>query len=258
MNATTTAQHSQNGKGIGHVSPMQPLRWLARAWDDLTAMPGASLRYGVVVTLGGWLIFAFGDHPFFIAAAVSVFLLVGPILSTGLCELSRRRSQGTYADFESSLEALGRNRNGLLHFAGTLLVIGAAWTVLSTLMLATMLGNAAPSVEVAMWQDVFAMLSAEQMQAYTLVGGALALLVFALSVVTVPLLVDRSEMTAKKAMAQSVRVFFANLPAMVVWAASIALLTAIGFATMLVAMILIFPLLGHASWHGYQDLAASR
>ncbi|MHA7833225.1 MAG: DUF2189 domain-containing protein [Algiphilus sp.] len=258
MNATTTAHHSTASGSVGHVSPLRPLRWLASAWDDLTAMPGASLRYGVVVTLGGWLIFAFGDHPFFIAAAVSVFLLIGPILSTGLCELSRRRSQDTYADFESSLEALGRNRDGLLHFAGTLLAIGAAWTVLSTLMLATMLGNAAPSMDLAMWQDVFAMLSAQQLQAYALVGGALALLVFALSVVAVPLLVDRSEMTASMAMQQSVRVFFANLPAMVVWAASIVLLTAIGFATMLLALIVIFPLLGHASWHAYQDLAAPR
>lgn len=255
MNATDTVHHSHATAAVGRVSPMRPLHWLALAWDDLMATRRASLGYGLVVTLGGWLIFAFGDHPFFVAAAVTGFLLIGPILSTGLCELSRRRSQKEFADFEASLEPLGRNRQGLVRFALALVGIGAVWTLLSTLMLSSMLGNAAPAVDLAMWQDVVGLMTIQQMQAYALTGGALAVLVFALSVVSVPMLVDQQAASAGAAMRQSLRAFSANLPAMLVWAALIAALSAIGFATMLVAMIVIFPLLGHASWHAYQDLA---
>lgn len=255
MNATQTVHHSNVSGPIGHVSPLRPLRWLAFAWGDMMATRRASLGYGLVVTLGGWLILGFGDHPFFIAAAITGFLLIGPILSTGLCELSRRHENQQYADFEASLQPLTRNREGLMRFAFTLLGVGAAWTLISTLMLAGMLGSAAPAVDLAMWQDVFGMMSAQQLQAYMLAGGVLALLVFALSVVTVPMLVDKDDTSAGDAMRHSVRVFIANLPAMVVWAALITALTAVGFATMLLAMIVIFPLLGHASWHAYQDLA---
>jgi len=255
MNTTQTAHQRSVPGPVGHVSPLRPLRWLVFAWGDMMATRRTSLGYGLLVTLGGWLILGFGDHPFFIAAAITGFLLIGPILSTGLCELSRLHANQQYADFEASLEPLGRNRHGLLRFAFTLVGISAAWTVLSTLMLASMLGNAAPAVDIAMWQDVFGLMTAQQLQAYTLAGGALAVLVFALSVVSVPMLVDRQETSAGDAMRYSVRVFLANLPAMLVWAALIAALSAIGFATMLLAMIVIFPLLGHASWHAYRDLA---
>jgi uncharacterized membrane protein len=77
--------------------------------------------------------------------------------------------------------------------------------------------------------------------------------VFAMSVVAVPLLIDRHA-NASEAIRASIRASLANLPAMLVWAALIVGLTVIGFVTLLIGMIVIAPLLGYATWHAYRDL----
>ena len=99
---------------IRSVPMTRPFIWLREGWDDLMHHRGASIAYGVLVSLLGALILAYGRHPFFLAAAASGFLLVGPILTAGLCELSRCQDQGERADFQSSLMPLQRNRSSLL------------------------------------------------------------------------------------------------------------------------------------------------
>jgi uncharacterized membrane protein len=84
-------------------------------------------------------------------------------------------------------------------------------------------------------------------------GAVLAFVVFLLSVVTVPLIIDRRE-TAGAAMADSLRVALRHPLSMVVWSGLLAAVTIIGFATLLVGMIVLIPLLGHATWHAYKDL----
>jgi uncharacterized membrane protein len=88
---------------------------------------------------------------------------------------------------------------------------------------------------------------------YVGMGAVLALVVFALSVVTVPLMIDR-RVSAGVAMRASLKAMARNPLAMIVWATLIVSLTAIGFATLLVGMIVVIPLLGHATWHAYREL----
>jgi uncharacterized membrane protein len=97
--------------------------------------------------------------------------------------------------------------------------------------------------------------SPAQVLTYFGVGAILAAIVFARSVVAVPMIVDR-DADAATAVRTSHRVTFRDLPAMLIWASLIVLLTAFGFATMLVGMVIVFPLLGHATWHAYRDLVA--
>jgi uncharacterized membrane protein len=80
-----------------------------------------------------------------------------------------------------------------------------------------------------------------------------AVIVFTVSVVAVPLIIDRHA-TATEAIWASLRCTLRNLPAMLVWGALIVGLTALGFLTLLVGMVVIAPLLGHATWHAYRDL----
>jgi uncharacterized membrane protein len=89
--------------------------------------------------------------------------------------------------------------------------------------------------------------------AYLAVGLVLAAVVFALSVVTIPLIVDR-HVDASTAMRMSLRVTVRDFPAMLVWAGLIATLIVIAFATSLLGMVVIFPLLGHATWRAYKEL----
>jgi uncharacterized membrane protein len=92
-----------------------------------------------------------------------------------------------------------------------------------------------------------------QLLSYIVSGGLLASVVFALSVVSVPMITE-SNVDASTAMRTSLRVTLRDLPAMLVWAGIITVMVAVGFATFLIGMVVIFPLLGHATWHAYKDL----
>jgi len=72
-------------------------------------------------------------------------------------------------------------------------------------------------------------------------------------VVSIPLIIDRHA-TAGQAILASVRVVFSNIPAMIVWSALILILTLIGYAPLLCGLLVVAPLLGHATWHAYRDL----
>jgi len=89
--------------------------------------------------------------------------------------------------------------------------------------------------------------------AYFGAGGLFALTVFVFGVITAPMLLDR-DVDVVTAALTSLRCCLANPRAMLVWAALIALLTAVGFATLMLRLVVVFPLLGHASWHAYRDM----
>jgi uncharacterized membrane protein len=95
--------------------------------------------------------------------------------------------------------------------------------------------------------------SRAQIIAYIGSGAVLAGLVFMMSVVAVPLIIDR-QVSVLQAIWVSMKATFWNLPAMLVWSALIVALTALGFLTLLLGMVFVAPLLGHATWHAYRDL----
>ena len=237
-----------------HRVPMtRPFIWLNKGWDDLLHHRGASLAYGWLVSVMGALILAYERHPFFIAFTITVFLLVGPIMTAGLCELSRRQSIGEKADFSTSLKALRGHRRNLMNFANALLIVGLIWFIVSSVIAYGVTGSIAPSIESTVGGDVLRQVSTTQLISYIASGGLLACIVFALSVVAVPMIVENN-VDAKTAMRTSLKVTLRDLPAILVWGVLIAALVAVGFATYLIGMIVIFPLLGHATWHAYKDL----
>jgi uncharacterized membrane protein len=87
----------------------------------------------------------------------------------------------------------------------------------------------------------------------TLVGGLFAAFAFAISVFSIPMLLDQRT-DGLTAMASSMGMVWNNLPPMIAWGAIVLLLTAIGLATGLIGLIVIYPLLGHATWHAYKAM----
>lgn len=235
------------------IATSEPLRWLSLGLRDFRRAPSVGIAYGLMVALLGWLVFALGNHPYFIAAAVSGFVLVGPILGAGLIEASRAMEAGEKPTFDSSLRGLNRNRSSLERFAVTLLVIAAAWLALSTSALVMAQGPIAPSVEQALWDSAWQLMSSGQWLAWAIIGGVLALITFAISVIAVPLILDQ-QATASDAMRGSLRAVARHPVASAAWAILIVALTAIGIATALIGLIVIYPVLGHASWHAYRAL----
>lgn len=242
--------------GVRRVTKEHALEWLRRGWDDLRHLRAASLAHGVLIALLGAVLLSLGSsHPYFIAAAVSGYLLIGPIMTTGACELSRRRAAGEPVGFEESLQALTRNPRGLLQLGAMLAAIAVLWFVASEVMLRSILHISGPRFGEVLWGGFTDTASRAQVLAYVGSGAVLAAIVFTVSVVAVPLIIDR-HMSAMAAMWVSINATVSNVPAMLLWSALIVALTAFGFLTLLVGMIVVAPLLGHATWHAYRDLVA--
>jgi len=233
---------------------MKPFFWLIRGWQDLLQYPGISISYGAMISAMGVVIMVFAsNHVYLIAAAISGFLLVGPFLSIGLLELSRQQDHGKALSFEDSLAVLVSKKIPLKHFAITLLAISFFWFIVSGLVLFVMYGNITPSIQDSLWGGFLEMVTPQQVALYLVVGGILAGIVFVLSAVSIPAIID-SQVTALDAMLLSIKVVLTNLPIMIVWAGLILILTIIAFSSYLLGMIIIYPLLGHATWHAYRDL----
>ena len=239
---------------IRRVSMGQPLEWLSSGWYDVKAIGTPGLAHGALIAILGAVLLMLGStHFYLIAAAVTGYLLVGPVMTAGLCELARRRDAREKLSFDESLQGLRRNPEGLMHFAGVLALIGVGWLVFSAIVLDTAFGASVPSLSVVLWGGGAGSIGMEQLLGYIACGAVLAALVFSVSVVAVPLMIDRGA-SATDAIRASVRATFANLPAMLVWSALIVAVTALGFITLLVGMVVVAPLLGYATWHAYRDI----
>ncbi len=235
------------------VTPERPLVWLKLGWADLMACPGASLFYGLCFVAGGVLmVITLGGAPEYIAAVTTGFLIGGPFLAIGLYEISRRRAQQLPCNLVATMTAWRRNASNLAIFAAVLLVIFLVWARASLVVFALFYSGEIPTMATFM-RHVIATDHLDFLLAYFAVGGIFALIAFAISLVSIPLMLDRGH-DAVTAAIVSVRALLANIPAMFVWAGIIALLGGIGLVTFLVGILIAGPLLGHATWHAYRDL----
>ena len=239
---------------VVRVPVYRPLVWLRDGWRDMRRHWGASLGYGALIVALGWTLLVFcGTHPYFIAAAISGFLLVGPLMSAGLCEMSRRYSLGQPADFDHSLEGFARNAPALFEFGVILAICAAIWFGVSPLMLGTVFHIAAPDIRETLYRGFLDSTNRSQILAYFVVVGLLATAVFSVSVVAIPLIIDRHA-SAAQAMRASVNAVVSNIPAMILWSALILVLTIVGYAPLLLGLLIVAPLLGHGTWHAYKGM----
>ena len=239
---------------VRRISWRQPFSWLGAGLDDVKANPGPSLAYGLLFAIGGDLIMlAALRHPYLLTVAVSGFFLVAPLLAAGLYELSRQTGHGRKILFIDSLRCFQRNGQSLALFG---LVIGLAalfWERFSAIAFALLSDASGADAGVFLSRILLSGEHGAFVVTWFALGGILALFVFALSVVSVPLMLDRDS-DFVTAMATSLQGFLNNAGPLLLWAALIALLTLLGFATLLFGLVVIMPILGHASWHAYRDL----
>src|SRR5260221_1412256 len=240
MGTTLVGGHDQTlHLDVIRIPVFQPFAWLRAGWLDMRRP--ASLAYGAVIVAVGWTIMLFcGTHPYFIAAAISGFLLVGHLMSAGLCELSRRYSVGQSANFDDSLDGFKRNAPALFEFGVILAICAAVWIGISALILGTVFHIGAPDMSETLYRGFLDSTNRSQVLAYIAIGGVLATWVFAVSVVSIPLIIDRHA-SAGQALRASVNAGRHSIPPMIVWSALILGLTVIGYATLLIGLLYIAP-----------------
>jgi uncharacterized membrane protein len=231
-----------------------PLRWLGKGWRDLWRAPVASLTYGVVFAAIGAFLVSFAWARSHIAPTlVSGFVLVAPVLAINLYALSRQFERTGRADPMKALNAWRPNAGSIALFGLLLAFALIAWERISAILFALFYGGSVPDLGNFLSDVLFSGRYNEFLIAYFGIGALVAAAVFAVSVVSLPMLLDREVDTAT-AVITSVRAVTKNLGPMLLWAVVLAALAAIGIATWMIGLVVIFPWLGHASWHAYREL----
>lgn len=238
---------------IKPIGPHHPWRWLRAGWEDLRANPIASLAYGLLFAIAGDMILIFSwRNPYLFTAAVSGFFLIAPLLAGGLYEISRRRELGLPSTFFDSLAGWRRNGQSMGMFGFFLALLAIIWERTSAVFFAVFV----PGLKPDFGAFVSGVLINPEHVGLTLIwfvaGALVAGLVFAVGVVSIPMLIDR-DVDFVTAMATSARCVARNPATMVQWAVMVVVITLLGFATLLFGLIVAMPLLGHASWHAYRD-----
>lgn len=239
---------------IRHIDAHAPGRWLAAGWQDIRANPLPSLAYGLLFALGGDLILlSLLSHPHLLSVAISGFFLVAPLLAAGLYELSRARESGEKLMFIDSLRAFRRNGQSLALFGLLLALTALFWERLTAIAFAMLSGGGAFASSALLTEILIGGEHIAFVTTWLLLGAVLAGFVFVLAVVSVPMMLDR-DCDPVTAMAGSLRAVAANPGPLTLWAVLIVVLTMTGFATLLFGLVVLMPMLGHASWHAYREL----
>lgn len=237
---------------LARVGFGDPFRWLAAGWRDFTRAPLIGLFYGACFVAMGWFLLATFKHaPAYTLALSAGFLLMGPFLCLGLYDASRSLEQGIKPSFLRSLMAWRGSTSQISIFAGVLLVLEMLWGRAAMIVFAISFDG------MPQWDGTVAdLLHGDNLTfliTYTLVGGLFAGLIYSVSVISMPLMLDRS-VDAVTAGLTSMRLVLTQTPVMVFWGGLITLAVLVamlpGFAGLLIAG----PVLGHASWHAYKQV----
>ncbi|MEL6477082.1 MAG: DUF2189 domain-containing protein [Pseudomonadota bacterium] len=232
---------------------------LSAGFADFRRAPMHGMFFGLIFSLIGiaiaYLFLVLGSSSWILPLAAG-FPLIGPFAAIGLYEISRRLEAGEPLDWPGILGAVMRSgRTQLPSYAFVVLFIYMVWVYLAHLIFALSFGisaltNVSSSFEILLTPNGIIMLLIG-----TVVGGAVAALLFAISVISVPLMLDR-DIDIVTAMVTSVQAVSKNLKPMVTWAAILAVASAVAMLPLFLGMVLVFPVLGHTSWHLYRRTIA--
>jgi len=231
----------------------RPLHWLRLGWRDFTRAFGPSVFHGVVIALGGLAIVGLSLYFWYLLpGAVSGFLLVGPIIATGLYELSRRLELGEHPTLDQVFAAWRRGTRPLVFLGLALAIAGTMWVLVSVVLIALFVTAPITGMETFL-RYVVVSEGSNLFPVWVTLGGIGAAITFACTVVSAPLLLDR-DIDLLSAVATSVRAVAESPYAMALWSILIVIATGVAMATFMVGFVIVVPVIGHATWHAYREV----
>jgi len=236
--------------------PADIVTWLRKGWADFVAAPVVGLFFGGCFMAMGLLIaWTFVNSPQWTLALCAGFLLIGPFLAIGLYWVSRSRERSEPVRFADALVAWDRNVGALVLYLGAIMVLEMLWSR-SALVIFAVSFNTMPSTSgtLALILDPA---NIGFVITYLSVGAIFAGLIFATSVVSIPMIMDR-DTDGITAAITSIRVCLRNPVTMFVWGAVITLMVVLAMLPFFAGLLIVGPLIGHASWHAYRKAVAPR
>lgn len=256
MSDTTTHPVGEGAPDIRTLALRDIFQALRLGFHDFRRKPQMGLFFATIYVVGGWLLylFLFVTEQGWLAIPITVgFPLMGPFLAVGLYEVSRRLEAGQ-TDWPRSeiLNVIWRQRlRQLPSMAWVVIVYFLFWSFFAHMLFALFLGPSALTNVTTSYAYLLQPEGLQMLLTGTAFGAVFAVVLFALTVVSLPLLLDR-EVDFVTAMITSVSVVKHNPVVMLTWAAIIAGLTFAAMAPALLGLLIVLPVLGHATWHMYR------
>ena len=240
---------------IRKAPPAAVLRWIRLGWNDMRRTGWPSLLHGLIVTIASLVIVEITllFWPL-LPGAVSGFLFIGPILATGLYALSKQLESGERPRTKDAVDAWRRGCRCLYILGLLLVVVATLWVGLTKLIFYFFV-----EAEIDRPLDFLryvVLQGNDTFMGWTILAGMVIALVYSLTVVSVQMLVDR-DVTTKQALITSLRTVSENPVTMFAWALFLLFATTLSIATLMLGFLILYPLMGHASWHVYRDLVDS-
>ncbi|HEY0820529.1 MAG TPA: DUF2189 domain-containing protein [Rhizobacter sp.] len=236
--------------------PLQRVRLAALAqclvlgWRDFRRVPAIGVFYGACFVAMGWALLAVFRHaPVYVLALSAGFLLMGPFLCMGLYRVSQRLEAGEPPRLADSLLAWRTRLGTLAIFGFALLVLEMLWGRAALVVFAVSF-DGMPDFK----GSLLALLDLDNLGfivAYLAVGALFAGLIFSVSVVAIPMILDRPT-DAITAALTSLRLVLTQTPVMLAWGALVTTLVVLALLPWFLGLLVAGPVLGHASWHLYR------
>lgn len=237
------------------LPPTAAVDWLRAGWRDLRAQPGPSLVYGLGVCLLSYGIVAslfFAAYDYILFPALAAFMVVAPALAVGLYEKSRNLADGKQPGLRDMLRIRPRTASQLLFIGLMLSLLALLWIRAAVLLYALFFGlQPFPGFDGVATTLIATRAGWLLLATGTAVGALFASFAFAISALSLPMIVDRP-IDALTAMGHSMSLVWNNLPSMLSWGAFLLAGYVICMATGLLGLGIVFPLAGHATWHAYR------
>ncbi|MCV2420734.1 DUF2189 domain-containing protein [Paucibacter sp. DJ2R-2] len=232
------------------LSFADPFRWLAAGWQDFRRAPLIGLFFGACFMLMGWCLLGVYEHaPIYTLALSASFLLMGPFLCLGLYQVSRRLQQGFQPRLLDCLTAWRKRMSQIAIFGTVLLILEMIWGRAALVVFAVSF-DGMPDLAGSLGK----LLNPENLgfiTAYLGIGGFFAGLIYSVSVVSIPMLLDRPT-DAVTAGLTSLRLVLTQTGVMLFWGALITVLVVLALLPGFAGLLVVGPVLGHASWHAYR------
>ena len=237
------------------LTPSDPLKWLAQGWRDFMTEPAMSLAYGLIIlfiSIGFVSALVALGRDYILFPAFAGFMVVGPILAVGLYEKSRRIETGKPLRWRNIFFVRPRS-GGQILFTGVLLcLLMMVWMRAAVIIYALFFGlRPFPGLN-RIAPMLFTTDTGWTMLAVgTAVGGLFAAFSFAISAFSIPMLLNEP-IDALTAMGSSMALVWNNLRVLLIWAAIVLIGFLICLGSGLLGLVVVYPLLGHATWHAYR------
>ena len=225
---------------------------------DFRANPLPDLIFASFFVIAGlvmtWITYVTG-HTFWLILAVMGFPLIGTLGAVGFYEVSRRRARGENAGFGAVFGDVWAERKGQLPWLSAIIIVTFMfWFFLGHMIFALFLGLS-PMTNVSSSLQIFLTTEGVSMLGFGSVVGALfALFVFAISVMGMPMLLDR-DVDFITALLKSIGAVSEAFVAYLLWGVFIAAVTLAAMIPMFLGLFLVLPILGHATWHLYKKVS---